>query len=61
MKIQYVWKSEPQSDLTTTKKMLPRKTAYQHQIISTLKVSILKVIIIEQLNQTNLDESTLPK
>ena len=45
--------------------MLPRKNAYQDQNISTLNFTTLnvkaKLITIEQLNQLNLDKSTLRK
>ena len=45
--------------------MLPRKNAYQDQNISILNFTTLnvkaKLITIEQLNQLNLDKSTLRK
>lgn len=50
--------------LKTNEKMLPGKTAYQHQVILTLRVTILsytKFVSIENLNQTNLDKATLQK
>ena len=50
--------------LKTNEKMLPGKTTYQHQVILTLRVTILsytKFVSIENLNQTNLDKATLQK
>lgn len=55
---------ENQKHNNNNEKMLPGKTAYQHQFILTLRVTILsytKFVLIENLNQTNLHKATLQK